>query len=110
MPTETICISNQHFIPTSSPSLNYRYLYLILTAKNCLGDPRLVYTLQAFWSERFMSMTSLLFSSSAGSTGLVAGRNQITSFSVKEFSSIRIYAFVRPQTSQLTVYLINPDL
>ena len=52
----------------------------------------------------------LLFASSAGSTRLVAGRNQITTFSVKEFSSIRIYAFVRPQTPQLTVYLINPDL
>ena len=57
-----------------------------------------------------MSTTSILFSSSAGSTALVTGRNKVATFSVKDFSSIRIYAFVRPQTPQLTVYLINPDL
>jgi hypothetical protein len=53
---------------------------------------------------------SLIFSSPAGSTALVPGRNKVTVFSVAEFSSIRIYAFVRPSTPQLTVYLINPDL
>ena len=37
-------------------------------------------------------------------------RNKVATFSVKEFSSITIYAFVRPQTPKLTVYLINPDL
>jgi hypothetical protein len=57
-----------------------------------------------------MSTTSVLFSSSDGSSELVAGRNKIATFSVKDFSSIRIYAFVRPQTPELTVYLINPDL
>jgi hypothetical protein len=41
---------------------------------------------------------------------LVAGRNQIATFSVASFSSIRIYAFVRPNTPQLTLYLINPEL
>jgi hypothetical protein len=57
-----------------------------------------------------MSNTVVVFSSSAGSTLLVAGRNQIATFSVVGFSSIRIYAFVRPSTPQLTLYLINPDL
>jgi hypothetical protein len=56
------------------------------------------------------AITSVLFSSPAGSTALVSGRNQITTFSVAAFSSIRIYAFVRPSTPQVTLYLINPDL
>ena len=54
--------------------------------------------------------TSLVFSSPAGSTQLVAGRNQIATFAVGSFSAIRLYAFVRPNTPQLTLYLINPDL
>ena len=41
---------------------------------------------------------------------IVAGRNQIAVFSVAGFSSIRIYAFVRPSTPQVTLFLINPDL
>jgi hypothetical protein len=53
---------------------------------------------------------SLIFSSPAGSTALVPDRNKVAIFSVAEFSSVRIYAFVRPSTPQLTVYLINPDL
>ena len=57
-----------------------------------------------------MSTTSVLFASPAGSTALVTGRNQVATFSVKDVQSIRIYAFVRPQTPKLTVYLINPDL
>ena len=57
-----------------------------------------------------MSTTSVLFSSPAGSTILVTGRNKLATFSVKDLSSIRIYASVRPQTPKLTVFLINPDL
>jgi len=57
-----------------------------------------------------MSNTVVVFSSPAGSTPLVSGRNQVATFSVVGFSSIRIYAFVRPSTPQLTLYLINPDL
>jgi hypothetical protein len=41
---------------------------------------------------------------------LVAGRNQIATFPVGDFSSIRFYAFVRPNTPEVTLYLINPDL
>lgn len=54
--------------------------------------------------------SKLIFSSTAGSTPLVAGRNQIATFGVGNFSSIRVYAFVRPDTPQVTLYLINPDL
>jgi hypothetical protein len=54
--------------------------------------------------------TSLIFSSPAGSTLLVAGRNQIGKFSVVNFSAVRVYAFLRPSTPKATVYLINPDL
>ena len=57
-----------------------------------------------------MATTSLIFSSPAGSTLLVAGRNQIATFSVGTFASIRIYAFVRSPTPPVTLYLINPDL
>jgi hypothetical protein len=57
-----------------------------------------------------MAATSLLFSSPAGSTALISGRNQIAVLSVGAFSSVRIYAFVRPSTPQVTLYLINPDL
>jgi hypothetical protein len=57
-----------------------------------------------------MATTSLVFSSPAGSTPLVSGRNQIGVFSVGGFSSIRIYAFVRPSTPEVTLFLINPDL
>jgi hypothetical protein len=57
-----------------------------------------------------MATNSLIFSSSAGSTPLVAGRNQIATIPVGTYSSIRLYAFVRPATPQLTLYLINPDL
>ncbi len=62
------------------------------------------------WYSRTMATTSLIFSSSAGSTPLVAGQNRIATFAVAKFSSIRLYAFVRPQTPQVTLYLINPDL
>ena len=57
-----------------------------------------------------MATTSLIFSSPAGSTPLISGRNQVAVISVGSFSSIRIYAFVRPSTPKVTVYLINPDL
>ncbi len=57
-----------------------------------------------------MATNSLIFSSPAGSTPLVAGRNKIATFTVGNFSSIRVYAFVRPNTPQVTLYLINPDL
>ena len=57
-----------------------------------------------------MATNSLIFSSPAGTTALAAGRNQIATFPVGAFSSIRIYAFVRPNTPQVTVYLINPNL
>jgi hypothetical protein len=57
-----------------------------------------------------VATNSLIFSSPAGSTALAAGRNQIATFPVGAFSSIRIYAFVRPNTPQVTVYLINPNL
>jgi hypothetical protein len=57
-----------------------------------------------------MATHSLIFSSPAGSTALVAGRNQIATFPVHSFSSIRVYAFVRPSTPQVTLYLINPEL
>ena len=57
-----------------------------------------------------MATNSLIFSSPAGSTALVAGRNEIATFSVKTFASIRVYAFVRPNTPDVTLYLINPDL
>ena len=54
-----------------------------------------------------MATTSLIFSSSPL---LVAGRNQIAVFPVASFSSIRLYAFVRPTSAQVSLYLINPDL
>src|SRR6266568_7831493 len=57
-----------------------------------------------------MANNSLIFSSPAGSTRLVGGRNQIATFPVGSFSSIRVYAFVRPNTPQVTLYLINPEL
>jgi hypothetical protein len=57
-----------------------------------------------------MATTSLIFSSPLGSTPLAAGRNQIASIAVGEYASIRLYAFVRPSTPQVTLYLINPDL
>jgi hypothetical protein len=57
-----------------------------------------------------MATTSLIFSSPAGSTRLVAGRNQIATIPVGNFSSIRVYAFVRPTTPQVNLYLINPEL
>jgi len=57
-----------------------------------------------------MATNSLIFHSGAGSTPLVAGRNKIATFPVGEFSSIRVYAFVRPQTPQVSLYLINPEL
>lgn len=57
-----------------------------------------------------MATTSLIFSSPSGSTLLVSGRNQIAVFPVGAFSSIRLYAFVRPSTPQVNLYLINPDL
>jgi hypothetical protein len=56
-----------------------------------------------------MANNSLIFSSPAGSTLLVGGRNQIATFPVGNLSSIRVYAFVRPNTPQVTLYLINPD-
>ena len=55
-----------------------------------------------------MANNSLTFSSPAGSTPLVGGRNQIATFPVGNLSSIRVYAFVRPNTPQVTLYLINP--
>ncbi|MDQ6758915.1 MAG: hypothetical protein M3Z32_03485 [Acidobacteriota bacterium] len=55
-----------------------------------------------------MATTSLVFS--VFSAALVAGRNRLAVLSVGGFSSIRIYAFVRPASPQITVYLINPDL
>jgi len=57
-----------------------------------------------------MAASSLIFSSPAGSTLLVAGRNQVATISVEKFASVRIYAFVRPSTPQVTLYLINPEL
>ena len=57
-----------------------------------------------------MATNSLIFSSPAGSTPLVAGRNEIATFRVGNFSSIRVYAFVRPNTPEVTLYLINPEL
>jgi hypothetical protein len=57
-----------------------------------------------------MATNSLIFSSGAGSTPLVAGRNEIATLRVGTFSSIRVYAFVRPNTPEVTLYLINPDL
>lgn len=57
-----------------------------------------------------MATNTLIFSSPAGSTPLVAGRNQIATFSVGNFASIRLYAFVRPATPALNLYLINPEL
>jgi hypothetical protein len=57
-----------------------------------------------------VATVSLIFSSPAGSTPLAAGRNHIATFPVGDFSSIRIYAFVRIDTPQVTLYLINPDL
>ena len=55
-----------------------------------------------------MATTSVVFSSF--SIPLIAGRNRVAVLSVGSFSSIRIYAFSRPTTPQLTLYLINPDL
>jgi hypothetical protein len=57
-----------------------------------------------------MASNSLIFSSPAGSTPLVAGRNQIATIPVGTFSSIRVFSFVRPSTPQVTLYLINPEL
>jgi hypothetical protein len=56
-----------------------------------------------------VATTSLIFSSPEASIALVAGRNQIAAFPVGNFSSIRVYAFVRPTTPQVTLYLINSD-
>jgi hypothetical protein len=53
---------------------------------------------------------SLIFSSPPGSTILVSGRNKISTLAVSKYSSIRLYAFVRPNSQQVTLYLINPDL
>ncbi len=57
-----------------------------------------------------MTTNALIFSSQAGSTLLVAGRNQIATIPVDKFASIRVYAFIRPATPQVTLYLINPEL
>jgi hypothetical protein len=57
-----------------------------------------------------MATNVLIFASPPGSTLLVAGQNVITSFSVADYSSIRVYAFVRPTTPQVTLYLVNPDI
>jgi hypothetical protein len=54
-----------------------------------------------------MATHSLIFSSPAGSTALVAGRNQIATFPVGSFSLSRVYAFIRPSTPQVTLCLIN---
>lgn len=51
--------------------------------------------------------TNLLFSRLAA---LVSGRNQVTTFTVSDCSSIRIYAYLQPPSQQTTLYLINPDL
>ena len=61
-------------------------------------------------TEDVMATVSLIFSSPPGSTPLVPGRNQIGTIPVRNFSSIRVYAFVRPVTPQVTLYLINPQL
>ena len=41
---------------------------------------------------------------------MASGRNQIATFSVAEFASVRVYAHVRPNTPPATVFLINPEL
>jgi hypothetical protein len=53
---------------------------------------------------------SSIFSSPGGGTPLKAGRNQIVTLSADNFSSIRIYAFIRGNASPVDIYLINPDL
>lgn len=57
-----------------------------------------------------MATNSRIFSPPAGATPWAAGRKQIATLSAGTFSSIRVYAFVRPNTPQVTLYLINPDL
>jgi hypothetical protein len=57
-----------------------------------------------------VATNSLIFSSPPGATPLVSGRNRIATIPVDHLSSIRVYAFVRPATPEVTLYLINPDL
>jgi hypothetical protein len=57
-----------------------------------------------------MATTSLIFSSPRGSTLLEPGRNKIATIDVGDFSSIRLYAFCRPQTPPVSLYLYNPEL
>jgi len=56
-----------------------------------------------------MAVTEL-FASPAGSTPLPDGQHQIASFGVGDYSSIRVYAYVREGMPAVILYLINPDL